>query len=41
MKIKEWNMRDEDKTKGQLIEEMAELHERVADLEKTDAKFKR
>ncbi len=34
-------MRDEDKTKVQLIGELAELRKRVADLEKTDAEFKR
>jgi PAS domain-containing protein len=34
-------MKDEAKTKGQLIQELSELHQRVAELEKSEAERKR
>jgi len=34
-------MKDEEKTKGQLIEELAELRQRIAELEKAEAERKR
>jgi hypothetical protein len=34
-------MKDEEKTKGQLIEELAEMRQHIAELEKAEAQRKR